>query len=196
MNAKMAILVLLGVSTTVSAGDERMRIVDEGRLSQVYVPVSGTQSTAPAYPAAYANAGDDVCIALGYTIQPDGSTGDFQLLRAWSSDRQSALTDDRYLDAFAAAAADSISRWRFVSGAAADGRPVMTVATLTFEGHGRVKKLADRCRIQELASYYRVSSEGGHGWLLAKRNGQHVSDLMSRMAVSQSSAQWISDHHR
>lgn len=195
MKAAIAVLALISVSAAVFAGEAGMRIVDDGRLGKIYTPVPGTQLAAPAYPAAYADAGDDVCIALGYTIRPDGTTAEFQLLRAWSSNGEAARMDERYLDAYAAAATDLVAGWRFIPGSKANAAPVKTVATMAFEGHGRVKKLADRCRIPELASSYRAGSRDGHRWLLIhKRNVQNVGNLVAGMNQAQVQAQWILDH--
>ena len=139
---------------TVLATDIPKNIVDEGQLGRTHVLAAGTQLAAPGYPGSYVDAGDNVCIALGYTVKPDGTTGDFRFLQAWSSNRANAEKTDRYLDTFASAAADAVSRWRFApkDGAAAS---VSTVATLTFTGgKAATPGLADRCRISDLAAHY------------------------------------------
>lgn len=129
------------------------RTVDEGKLGLTHDLAEGTPLVAPGYPAAYADRGDDVCIALGYTVQPDGSTGDFQLLQAWGSNLARMETQGRYLDAFVNAAAHAVSQWRFVP--KGEASPVRTVATLTFNGAGSGEDVASRCRIDDLAAHYR-----------------------------------------
>lgn len=145
----------LFVSGTVVAADVPKNIVDEGQLGRTHALAAETQLAIPGYPGAYAESGDDVCIALGYTVKPDGTTGDFRLLRAWSSDRASAERTSRYLDTFASAAAEAVSQWRFAPREAAAAGPVSTVATLTFNGgRGDAIGLADRCRVADLAAHY------------------------------------------
>lgn len=152
---------LVAISGLATAQDRPARIADEGTLGQTHQLAPGAVLLAPGYPGAYADAGDDVCIALGYTVKPDGSTGDFRLLQAWSSDRARAERNDRYLDTFAAAAADAVSQWRFQPRSGAATGAVETVATLTFRGgKGAAEGLADRCRIADLAAHYNRLENG------------------------------------
>ena len=140
---------------SVFAADVPKNIVDEGQLGKTHVLAAGTQLAAPGYPGSYADSGDDVCIALGYTVKPDGTTGDFRFLQAWSSDRASAERTDRYLDTFASAAASAVSKWRFEPREGTASGAVSTVATLVFTGgKGATPDLADRCRISDLAAHY------------------------------------------
>ena len=145
----------------VFAVDVPKNLVNEGQLGKTHALATGTQLAAPGYPGAYADSGDDVCIALGYTVKPDGTTGDFRLLQAWSSDRANAEKNDRYLDTFAAAAADAVSQWRFEPREGGTTSAVSTVATLTFKGgNGAAQGLADRCRIADLAVHYNRLENG------------------------------------
>ena len=153
----VACLLLAG---TAIAANTPTQVVDEGQLGKTHALAAGTQLAVPGYPGAYTDSGDDVCIALGYTVKPDGTTGDFRLLQAWSSDRANAEKNARYLDTFASAAADAVSQWRFEprDGAAV---AVSTVATLTFRGgNGTAQGLADRCRIDDLAAHYNRLENG------------------------------------
>lgn len=146
---------------SVFAADVPKNLVEEGQLGKTHALAAGTQLAAPGYPGAYAESGDDVCIALGYTVKPDGTTGDFRFLQAWSSDRASAEKNDRYLDTFASAAADAVSQWRFEPRDGAPREPVSTVATLTFTGgKGATPDLAGRCRITNLAAHYNRLENG------------------------------------
>ncbi|MEF9977253.1 MAG: hypothetical protein RR969_12600 [Thermomonas sp.] len=146
---------------SVFAADVPKNLVNEGQLGKTHALAAGTQLAAPGYPGAYAESGDDVCIALGYTVKPDGSTGDFRFLQAWSSDRARAERTDRYLDTFASAAADAVSQWRFEPRDGAASAPVSTVATLVFRGgKGATPDLADRCRVTDLAAHYNRLENG------------------------------------
>lgn len=146
---------LVAISGSATAQDRPARIADEGTLGQTHQLAPGAVLPAPGYPGAYADAGDDVCIALGYTVKADGTTGDFRLLQAWSSARARAEKSDRYLDTFASAAADAVSQWRFQPREGVAAGTVDTVATLTFRGgKGATEGLAERCRITDLAAHY------------------------------------------
>ncbi len=147
---------------TAIAANPRTTIVNEGYLGETHALASGTQLTTPGYPETYADSGDDVCIALGYTVKPDGTTGDFRLLRAWSSNRRNAEKSGRYLDTFASSAADAVSKWRFEP-KNGDMTAINTVATLTFrggKGTATAQGLADRCRIGDLTAHYKRLENG------------------------------------
>ncbi len=165
---------------TVFAGNAPTNIVDEGQLGKTHALAAGTQLAAPGYPGSYADSGDDVCIALGYTVKPDGTTGDFRFLQAWSSDRARAERTDRYLDTFASAAASAVSQWRFEPKAGTTGS-FSTVATLVFTGgKGATPDLADRCRISDLAAHY-ARLENGRipvRWTIERaRDGQIAGEI-------------------
>lgn len=144
---------LLALPAAASGADPTPRIADEGTLGRTHSLAPGVTLAVPGYPQSYAETGDDVCIALGYTVKADGSTGDFRLLQAWTSNRGLAERQERYLDTFAAAAASAVSQWRFVPKEAGAAVPVTTVATLTFRGRGETANLADRCRVRDLAAH-------------------------------------------
>lgn len=146
----------LVVAGNAAAQSPHVRVVDEDKLGAAGLSVVG-QVPMASYPLQFAGANDDVCVAVGYTVNPDGSTGNYHLLRAWSSDRQRAETDPRYLQAFMTAASEAVSRRHYVTeGASA---PVATAATITFAGSGEARRLADRCRVSELAMYYRTTGK-------------------------------------
>lgn len=149
---------LVFISGLAAAGTA-VRIADEGTLGRTHDIAPGTSLPAPGYPEIYAGSGDDVCIALGYTVKKDGTTGDFRLLRAWSSNRALAERQERYLDAFAGAAADAVSKWRFVPKQAENAASVQTVATVTFRA-GSAVGLTERCQITDLAAHYRRLENG------------------------------------
>lgn len=162
--------VVMVVAGAAVAEQSQVRIVDEGKLDAVGLSMSARSPDA-AYPAAYATSKDDVCVAIGYTVNADGSTGNFRLLRAWSSDRSRAESDARYLDAFTMAATEAVSQRRY---RAQEASPlVATAATITFEGSGTANRLADRCKVNQLADYYRVA---GRHPLLALDTSRGLAD--------------------
>ncbi|WP_140909169.1 energy transducer TonB [Cognatiluteimonas lumbrici] len=131
---------------------QRERVANEGTIGDKWMLEDGTTLATPVYPATQASRGDNVCVALGYRIEPDGSTAHFRVLQQWSS-AGSRQTDPAYWEAFARAAADAVAQWRFQPRADA-GTPVptVTVATLTFNGDPTAASadIGGNCRIVNL----------------------------------------------
>lgn len=127
-------------------------IAGEGRIGDRWMLADGATLATPVYPAHLAGRGDDVCVALGYRIQPDGRTSDFAVLKQWSSagDRQ----QEDYWRAFAEAGADALSQWRFQARPGVAARSTYTVATVVFSadpGDGAASR--EHCRIDDLAAF-------------------------------------------
>ncbi|MEO5629563.1 MAG: hypothetical protein ABIQ62_07335 [Thermomonas sp.] len=158
MNRQLVLLGLwVGLAGIAQAGNKNALVVDEGQLGKTHMLLPGATVEAPGYPAAYVDDRDNVCIAIGYTVKADGTTGDFILLDTWSDASLRANADPGYFDAFAQAGAAAVSQWRFQPRDQAAVQPVRTVATLTFRGAGVLPDLADRCRVRDLAAHYRKS---------------------------------------
>ena len=92
-NVFRAVAVLALLMTT-SAGeafaevrpDPDRVIANEGAIATHWKLADGANIAAPAYPAEYDNDHrPDACLALQYTIFPDGTTGDFRVIRTWKS---------------------------------------------------------------------------------------------------------------
>src|SRR5690606_10846038 len=105
-------------------------VASEGRIGDRWMLAEGATLATPAYPAHLAGRGDDVCVALGYRILPDGSTTDFAVLKQWTSAGEGQQDD--YWRAFAEAGADALSQWRFQPRPGVVARSTYTVATLAF----------------------------------------------------------------
>lgn len=156
----MLLVAMVLASGQLMAQGSDARIVEEEALGKTLSLVSGDTLTSPEYPAAYASSGDDVCIAIGYSIKNDGTTGDYELLRVWSSDRKIAEANKDYLPAFADAAARTVSQWRYASlKAGALTEPVRTAATFEFKGKDGTRRLGDRCRVASLTRYYQAKGD-------------------------------------
>ena len=175
MKRLLAAMVLVMAGAAV-AGQPQVRVIDEGKLDTVGLSMSA-RSPAAGYPAAYATSKDDVCVAIGYTVNADGYTGNFRLLRAWSSERSRAENDPRYLEAFTAAATEAVSHWRYPAHGASP--LIATAATITFEGSGTAKRLADRCKINQLAEHYRAT--GRHPLLALDRSRDLADSALFRV---------------
>ena len=146
-------LSLCCLALSAQAADKKPRIADEGSIGGEWKLAEGMKSLpVPGYPATMKDRGDNVCVAIGYSIDPTGKTGDFTLLRQWSSGTD---LPKGYYDPFAAAAAGALSQWAFAPRAEVDKpQRTITVATLTFFGKDKMdaRQLASNCHIESLAT--------------------------------------------
>ena len=135
---------------------ERVRIVNEGGIRGEWTLAPGAKLSAPGYPGAFAKTGDDVCLAVGYRIQPDGSTSDFSLLKSWSSRSGEGEAVEGYWDAFSQASVAALQQWKFAPRPEV-GTPIKvdTVATMTFTGLQSVDAatLRGKCKIEDLTAF-------------------------------------------
>lgn len=154
-NKTILIAVALVLASGVHAQD-RVRIANEGGIRSDWTLAPGAKLAAPGYPGAFAKTGDDVCVALGYRIQPDGSTSDFSLLKAWSSRSGEGEAVEGYWDAFSQASVAALQTWKFAPRPEV-GTPIRvdTVATMTFTGKQSVDAatLRGKCKIEDLTAF-------------------------------------------
>ena len=154
-NKTILIAVALVFASSVHAQD-RVRIANEGGIRSDWTLAPGAKLAAPGYPGAFAKTGDDVCVALGYRIQPDGSTSDFSLLKAWSSRSGEGEAVEGYWDAFSQASVAALQTWKFAPRPEV-GTPIRvdTVATMTFTGKQSVDAatLRGKCKIEDLTAF-------------------------------------------
>ncbi len=138
-----------------ASAEKRVRVVDEGGLRDAWTLAEGAVLAAPGYPAEFAGRGDNVCLAIGYAVRPDGTTSDFSLLKAWSSASGDREPVAGYWDSFAQAGAAALSEWRFRPLRDRPAAATYTVATLHFRGREGVDvgELAGRCKISDLADF-------------------------------------------
>lgn len=129
-------------------------IANEGKIGDRWMLAEGATLAVPAYPAAFAQRGDDVCMALGYRINPDGSTSDFAVFKQWNSADGDKEPEAGYWEAFANAGAEALAQWRFQPRPdARPVRPTYTVATLAFTGtNGPGGDIRANCKVDDLAA--------------------------------------------
>lgn len=164
MKRHFAVLVAMSLGLFATAGNaaDRVRIVNEGGIRDEWMLADGVKLAAPGYPAAFAERGENVCVALGYAIRPDGTTSDFTLLRQWSSGSGEQEPEAGFWDAFAQAGAGALSQWRFKPRPeVVKPKPTFTVATLHFMGRqaGDVSELRSHCRVDDLAALLEANKE-------------------------------------
>lgn len=137
--------------------EDRIRVVNEGGIRTEWMLSPGFKLAMPVYPPEYvtqqAAPQAEACVALGYLINPDGTTSDFSLLKSWTS-AEGQKSNQEYWAAFANASAQALSQWRFQPRPEVTApRPVYTVATMMFAA--KSPGLRSRCAIPDLAARLR-----------------------------------------
>lgn len=135
---------------------QSVRVVNEGGIRDEWMLAPGARLAAPGYPGAFAEKGDNVCVAMGYRINPDGSTSDFALLKSWSSSTAEVEPAEGFWDAFSQASAVALQQWKFSPRPeVSKPRAVDTVATMTFMGRQAedAAGLRAKCKIDDLAAF-------------------------------------------
>ncbi|TWI06250.1 TonB-like protein [Luteimonas cucumeris] len=152
-SSAFAVLVLF--STSVFA-IEPIRVANEGDIKQAWTLPPGTRLAAPVYPTQFAERGLEVCVAVGYLLNPDGSTSDFAMLKGWNSESGVHEPAAGFWAAFAEAGAAAVRQWRFQPRPEVQRPvPVYTVATMLFgkEGATLAPELRRRCSISNLPQH-------------------------------------------
>jgi len=147
--------VLLSLVAAAALAEDRVRIVNEGGIRDQWMLADGIKLAAPGYPADFAERGDSVCVAIGYAIQPDGTTSDFALLKNWNSSSGEKEPEDGYWDAFTQAGAGALAQWKFKPRPeVTEPKATYTVATMHFMGKTAVDAgaLRGHCAITDLAA--------------------------------------------
>lgn len=147
---------LLSLVAAASAGAQSVRVVNEGGIRDEWTLSPGTKLAAPGYPGAFADRGDNVCLAVGYRVNPDGSTSDFSLLRSWSSSTGESEPAEGFWDAFSQVSVAALQQWKFAPKPEIKvPRAVDTVATMTFMGKQAEDPagLRAKCEIKDLAAF-------------------------------------------
>ena len=153
---KNVLMASLGMVVWVAAAADRVRFANEGGIREQWMLADGVQLAAPGYPAVFAGRGDNVCIAMGYAIKPDGTTSDFAVLKVWASSTAEKEPVAGFWEAFGQASAGALSQWKFKPRPeVAIPEPVYTVATMNFIGKQATDAagLRSHCAISDLASY-------------------------------------------
>ncbi|MDQ3039019.1 MAG: energy transducer TonB, partial [Pseudomonadota bacterium] len=150
------------VASPLVHGQDGVRIANEGGIRDQWMLADGITLAAPGYPAAFAARGDNVCVAVGYRIKPDGTTSDYTLLRSWSSSAGEKEPVAGFWDAFSRASASALMEWKFKPRPeVGTPRPVDTVATMTFMGKAAedAAGLRARCKVEDLRATLQQARE-------------------------------------
>ena len=164
-----ALAATLVLATPASAG--RVSIVSEAELGKSWSLTPETAVFVAGYPAAAADKAQDVCVNLGFKINPDGSTSDYTLMKAWSSGTSDAAALDKLSEPFVQNAAAVVQRWKFVP--ADKPRAVYTSATMAFRGsQASAEEVQSHCRIADLATFVADAA--------ARSKGRKAEDMKTR----------------
>ncbi len=156
LNRRVALAFAFALFASQSVAADRVRTVNEGGIRDEWMLADGVKLAAPGYPAAFAERGDSVCVAMGYAIKPDGTTSDFVLLKAWASSTQEQEPTAGFWDAFSQTSAAALSQWKFKPRPEiSEPRTTFTVATMNFIGKEATDPTALRahCAIPDLAAF-------------------------------------------
>ncbi|MFS8138193.1 MAG: hypothetical protein ACMG50_08725 [Thermomonas sp.] len=124
--------------------------MNEDALGKTWTLPPTSNLTRLGYPAEYRDHQEEVCLAIGYVINPDGHPSDLSLLKSWSSG-EPKRDANRYWGAFAGVASAELSQWRFVPKQETGlPRAVYTVSTFLFASPS-VLESSKRCEIPNLA---------------------------------------------
>ena len=155
---RIVVTAILASCMGAAGAAEPVKVVPEGGLAKDWVVQPGNELAAPGYPGTFADRGDDVCVAIGYRVQPDGTTSDYVMLGGWNSSRRYQQPATGYWDAYSQAGAAALSQWRFApkpgdgmeSNAAVD-----TVAVMTFRGESSTRTTSEvraKCAVPSLVA--------------------------------------------
>ena len=155
---RIVVTAMLASCMAAAGAAEPVKVVPEGGLAKDWIVQPGNELAAPGYPGTFADRGDDVCVAIGYRVQPDGTTSDYVMLGGWNSSRRYQQPATGYWDAYSQAGAAALSQWRFApkpgdgmeSNAAVD-----TVAVMTFRGESSTRTTSEvraKCAVPSLVA--------------------------------------------
>ena len=176
MNVRFQLAALAACAALYAASGmaaEKVRIVNEGGIRDEWMLADGVKLAAPGYPSAFADRGDNVCLAMGYSIKPDGTTSDFSVVKAWNSAAADKEPEVGYWEAFSQAGAQALSQWKFKSRPeVTKPRPTYTVATITFVGKANsdAAGLRSQCGVTDLAAL--VQEQKANGFLNSRSRAE------------------------
>ena len=155
---RIVVTAMLASCMAAAGAAEAVKVVPEGGLAKDWVVQPGNELAAPGYPGTFADRGDDVCVAIGYRVQPDGTTSDYVMLGGWNSSRRYQQPATGYWDAYSQAGAAALSQWRFAPKPGDDmdsNAAVDTVAVMTFRGESSTRTTSDvraKCAVPSLVA--------------------------------------------
>lgn len=150
IRGRLVVAFMAGIAAMPGLCAEKIRIVNEGGIRDEWTLAPDAKLPVPAYPKAYQAGQAETCVAIGYLLNPDGTTSDFALLKAWSA-AEPKTGRDAFWAAFAGDASNALAHWKFIPRPEVESpRQVYTVATFLFASNAPAE-LRKRCAIPNLA---------------------------------------------
>jgi len=149
-------ILLLGATTGVGLAAKTPLIVSASDLASHYKPAPDVQPAVPGYPAAAVDKSEDVCISLGFQVNPDGKTSEMSVLKVWSSKSPKKQPKDEVINPFLRNAAAAVSLWRFVPAKpGAEAETVYTSTAIPFAGNAgsSADQVRSNCEIDDLKAF-------------------------------------------
>lgn len=147
----------IGLAVAAGALAAEVAVISEGGTASVWRFAPGVPKVLPGYPDSVADKTEDVCVGLGYLLNPDGSTSDIAVLNSWGSRTPEDKVPEGHFDPYARYAAAALMQWRFVpvGGGHANIKPIYTAATFTFSTNAEADRenLRARCVIEDLSGF-------------------------------------------
>ena len=153
---KSMLTAALLVTACAATAADKASILSEGGAAQFWRPIPETIAM-PGYPGIVADKSEDVCIGVGYMLNPDGSTSEFAVLNAWGSKTAEAKPTDPHFLPFSQNSLAAVQRWKFasVAGEGARMKPIYTAATFAFSttAGADTSAVRNRCTIADLGEF-------------------------------------------
>ncbi|MDI1251795.1 hypothetical protein [Thermomonas sp.] len=151
----LCVLLVLAINApNARAAEDKIPVVNEDALNKTWIFPPEIKLKGLAYPPEYRDHQEEVCLAIGYVINPDGHASDLSLLKSWSSG-EPKRDKDKYWAAFADATSAELSQWKFVPAPEAKSPgAVYTVSTFVFASPS-VLESSKRCAIPSLTQHIR-----------------------------------------
>ncbi len=155
MTPRSALVLALGLATAGIASAGAPPILSEGGAGAYWRPAAAFAD--PGVPAGVPDPGEDVCVSVGYQIQPDGSTSEYSMLKSWTSKHSRGLPAKDAYSLYAQMAVGTLMQRKFVPAEAGATKPpaVYTAATFAYSGRADADRAAirARCAIEDLPAF-------------------------------------------
>ena len=166
-----------------AAGDG-FAVLSEGQLNQYWVH-SSTNVLVPELPAVHEQGSNQVCLAVGFSIDAKGRASGAKPLTRHSSTELSKQTS-RYWRQFDKSGEKLVNSWRFTPAPTAPKpQPAYSVAYLVFANEGQTAAVNDACRITDLVAFIKQSQSKKEG----DRNMRGMADNQRQNADMQREAE-------
>lgn len=152
----------LALSFAVAHAAEGFAVLGADQLGQYWVHAPQNEML-PRLPSVHEPGPDQVCLAMGFSIDAKGRATGAKPLTRYSSTELSKQTT-RYWRQFDKSAVTLVNSWRFSPApTAVKPQPAYTVAYLVFANEGQTRVLNDGCKIPDLVAFIKQAQSRKEG---------------------------------